>query len=165
MNEKESYINKYNKKEIKESTLVSIIPAIVVLIWNYFDYGEINLFFIAISTGAFFLMFFGLAGYQEIILRPKKIEITSEGLILYQRLKPSPTCIQWAQIITVGVVLDDGQRNKEYPFDGNIYFKVNNKIKRYIINRTIIMQIRDKYHDVTGRYPPRGNPEQMIFDN
>lgn len=151
--------NPVNVGEIKIWAVTGIAGCIVSNLWIFAEDG-FQLFGILIgSIIAIFLFIYGV-GCTEFIDRPKEVEVTDSGIILYRKLGRKPLFIPWAGICKLNYGILKPSEVGWHNIDSYLFIS---KKKCMPIIRPIAEEIRERYKGEFGHYPPNAGWGGELF--
>jgi hypothetical protein len=152
--------NPVNVREIKLWASAGIAIFIFSNLWIFAEDG-FQLFGIFIgSIIAIFLFIYGV-GYSELIDRPKEVEVTDSGIILYRKLGRKPFFIPWAGICKLNYGILKPSEVGWHNMDSYLFIS---KKKSMPIIRPIAEEIRERYKGEFGHYPSNAAWGGELFD-
>jgi hypothetical protein len=95
----------------------------------------------------------GFAGRHEFILRPKEVKIDDSGFTLFQNFGRKPIFIPWSGVVKINYGKIDPKDIDWWTVDRYL-FVFNNK--SYVLYWEIAREIRERYKNNVGTYPPDG---------
>lgn len=120
-------------------------------------FGLIGIFYLFSNINGFLifttieLLIFSFIIHREYVHKPKKVEISSNSIILFYRLN-KPLIINFNEIIDITILIGKHNNNTGHN-DGESTIKIN-KTLPYIVNIDIGLKIRERYKQTIGAYPP-----------
>jgi len=161
MSDPVEYSNHIDRQNVTKWAIVSIV--ILLIGFTMFSIGgvglgAVNLIFVCCIS---LMIFYIAAGHSEFVSRPYMIEIVDTGVILHRRSFRGSVSLRWEQIISANVFIGDGsaKANRAEYRDGNIW---TNEGRRFTINGPIVLEIRERFREHMGQYPPRGVPGMLV---
>lgn len=153
--------NPVNQKEFRKWMFATLAVLIIGAVYASFRIEHWNALSIVLVLVALMLgssVPFYLGWDRDYLRRPFKMEIRDDGLVCHLRYAKKAKFIPWDQVISIGVhPVPSGRQPNRYEQDGPMWFKDERKRKKkeqYILHRSIAIAAREKYCEMTGRYPP-----------
>jgi hypothetical protein len=150
--------NPINRGTVLTWTLLAGSIFVVGNLWIYFEDG-FDWFGIIAGTIIAAFVFLMVPGRLEFIGRPKEVEVTDKGVILYQKFGRKPVIALWSEVMRVNHALIEPDKRRGHLTDS--FVGVAGK-KMYTIHWQIGEIIREKYKANIGCYPPNSVEERML---
>jgi hypothetical protein len=145
-------INQINLVIIKIWSIAAISLFFILFLWGYFEYG-FDWIIVSVSIACSLVFFMGFAGRHEFILRPKEVKIDDSGFTLFQNFGRKPIFIPWSGVVKINYGKIDPKDIDWWTVDRYL-FVFNNK--SYVLYWEIAREIRERYKNNVGTYPPDG---------
>jgi hypothetical protein len=158
--------NPINWKEVAVEASIpvlgTLLGVVLILIENP-PIHKIEMMWLGVFVLLLLALLYLRVGGEEIVYRPRRVEIIDSGVLVYRRFWIGRKTIPWDNIVAISVYIGDpadaGPRFLRLAY---IYLSKNT---RYSITPQIAFAIREAYKAKYGEYPMRWPPEQKKIGN
>jgi|WetSurMetagenome_2_1015567.scaffolds.fasta_scaffold47519_2 hypothetical protein len=131
-------------------TIWASLVMMVAMIWVWFDRGYLSMDWLDIAVGSLlWLLVFFVAGFGgEVVYRPKYVQITETGVVMYYRITGKVRELPWWKIMDITIPLRKGPL--ESGRDGSVGIT---RRTRWLMTNEILYIVREKYIEKMGKEP------------